>query len=212
MFGALFAADPRGNRAQARQLWQSAAADGESVEKLLALAAADDLALEREPVPAADARAAAEKSVTQEFAVTLRGARSPEQKAYLVEQLLEAAAASDDAARQYALLCEAGARAAIAGDAPRALAAIDELGRWFEVDTLALKTQALSKTRTAGQTPEESAQVAEAALSLLDQVNDRPELARTLAATAAGAARRSDNQDLIQKATRRRREVERAAK
>ncbi len=212
LFAAFLIADPRGNRSQARQLLQSAAADGESVDKLLALVAADDLAIEREPVPSDDARTAAEKSVAQEFAVTLRSARSPEQKAYLVEQLLEAAADSDDAARQYALLCEAAARAAVAGDAPQALAAVDELGRWFQVDTLALKTQALSKTRPAGQTPAEATQVAELALSLLDQVNARPELARTLAATAAGAARRSGNQDLIQKATRRRREVERAAK
>ncbi len=109
MFGAFLVVDPQGNRAQARQLWQSAAAGGESVDKLLALAANDDLAIEREPVPADDARAAAEEHVAQEFAVTLRSARSPEQKAYLVEQLLEAAAASDDAASQYALLCEAGA-------------------------------------------------------------------------------------------------------
>ena len=152
--------------------------------------------------------------MAKEFAVVVRGARSPEQKDYLVDTLLAAAAQADASADQYALLTEAVARAAVAGDAPRSLAAVDELARWFKVDALAIKAETLSKAATAAaaRDPDTARQVATAALALLDTAGDQSELARSLAATAVGAARRVRDPELLKQANQRRLAVERAAK
>jgi hypothetical protein len=211
-FGAFHAIDFQGDRALARQLWQAAAGADQSVEDLLPLLDGEALAISREPVPGDESRAAAEERVARDFAVTIQGARSREQKRFLVEKLLAAAAETDDLVEQYALLSEAGARAATAGDARRALAAVDELARWFDVDALSLKTAALVKAAAAARDPESARQVTQAALLLLDRVGRRGELAATLAATATSAARRTRDSELIKKAADRRRLVERSTK
>jgi hypothetical protein len=211
-FGAFHAVDPKGDRALARQLWQSAAEAGEPVADLLPLLEGAALAIERVGIPDAAARAEAEGRIAKEFAVTIKGARSPEQKRYLVSQLLAAADESDDLTDQYALLSEACARAATAGDARRALAAVDELARWFEVDAPALKTATLAKAGAGSRNPDAARQVAQAALALLKEVEGREELARSLALTAVNAARRTRDSELVKKAADRRREIERPAK
>ncbi|MGD9724574.1 MAG: hypothetical protein AB7O59_04085 [Pirellulales bacterium] len=210
-FGAFHAVDPQGDRAHARRLWEAAAAAGEPVQPLLAILDSNDLVIVREPVPDATARSAAAERVAREFDVTIRGARSADQRIYLVEQLLMAAAKAEEAADQYALAGEACARAALAGDARRAVAAVDELARWFEVDALALKTETLVKTRVAANDAESARHVALVALALADEARERDELARTLAMTAVAAARRSGDAELLKRATVRRRQLERGA-
>jgi hypothetical protein len=200
-FGALHAVDPRGDRKLARQLWESAAQSGEDVADLLPLLEPGALAIEREKVPEASLLSAAQERVAREFALQIQRARSAEQRAYFVELLMAKAGEAEEPADQYALLSEACARAAVAGDVPRVLAAVDELARWFEVDALVFKAAALSKTAT--RNAERAADVARAALALADECRKqgRSDLTRSLSTTAASAARRSRDPELIQRAT-----------
>jgi hypothetical protein len=154
----------------------------------------------------------AERHIAEEFSVPIKGAKSAEQKAYLVDRLLRAAAEAEDAANQYALVSEACARAAMAGDVERALASVDELARWFDVDALALKTETLAKAGGAARDAETARQVTDAALGLLAEVGDRDELRKSLTQTAVAAARRTRDPELVKKAVERRREIERPAK
>ena len=152
-FGAFHALDPQGDRETARRLWREAGAAGEPVADLLPLLDAAARDVERQAVPDAAARKAAEARVAGEFDVTIKGAKSAEQRGFLVDRLLEAAAKADDSADQYALLTEACARAATAGDTRRAFQAVDELDRRFRIDPLAAKSETLAKALTATRDP-----------------------------------------------------------
>ena len=152
-FGAFHALDPQGDRETARRLWREAGAAGEPVGDLLPLLDAAARDVERQAVPDAAARKAAETRVAHEFDVTIKGAKSPEQRSFLVDHLLEAAANAEESADQYALLTEACARAATAGDTRRAFQAVDELDRRFRIDALAAKSETLAKALTATRDP-----------------------------------------------------------
>ncbi len=206
--GVFHAVEPGADRSEARRLWQAAAAAGENVDDLLPLIDSDDLTIRREPLPASDVRDEAAERVAREFAATIRGAKTTEQKAFLVRELTSAAAAAEASADQYALLSEACARAALAIDTAGALATIDELARWFEVDPLLLKAEALGKCRAAARDPESSRRVAVAALQLLDESEPPEAVAKSLVLTAVGAARRARNDELLEEAAARRRAIE----
>ena len=87
--------------------------------------------------------------------------------------MLAAAADAEESADQYALLTEACARAATAGDTRRAFQAVDELDRRFRIDALAAKSETLAKALTATRDPAAAAPIAQAALALLDEVQNR---------------------------------------
>src|SRR5947208_66926 len=59
----------------------------------------------------------------------------------------------DDAAARYVALSEAAELAAASGDASTALAAVDDLARYFAVDGLELRRTALAKALGAAATP-----------------------------------------------------------
>ncbi len=141
--------------------------------------------------------------------MTIRGARSKEQKDYLVDRLTKAAARADESADQFALLSEACAQAAMTPDPRRALAIVDELARWFQLERQVLKTEMLAKAATASRDVDAAREVALCALTLLDEVGHQNELAKTLAQAAVTAARRSGDAELLKKATVRRRQIER---
>ena len=76
-FGAFHALDPQGDRETARRRWREAGAAGEQVADLLPLLDAAARDVERQAVPDAAARKAAEVRVAHEFDVTIKGAKMP---------------------------------------------------------------------------------------------------------------------------------------
>ncbi len=91
---------------------------------------------------------------------------------------------------------------------------IDELGRWFEADVLALKSEALGVALAGTTSTAAAARAATAAMMLTDQADEagRRELASTLADTAYTAARKSRDGGLVKAAYRRRQELAESGK
>lgn len=95
-------------------------------------------------VPAAGSLAQAETLVKNDFQADFEAAAGPSGNLALARKLLgEGRKPQDDPARTYTLLRLAGDRATEAGDAETALAALDAMGKRFEMDWLAAKLATL---------------------------------------------------------------------
>ncbi len=121
-------------------------------------------------------------------------ADTSEKKLALAAKLLQKAVQTpDDPASQYVLLCIARDVSAAAGDAPRALEAVDAVADTFNVDGLPMKAETLTKTVPAARSPAQCAVLANAAALLVNEAvaEDRYDLAGQLADVAVEAARNS---------------------
>jgi len=83
--------------------------------------------------------------------------------------LVQGRATRDDAAARYVALSEASELAAAAGDADTALAAVDDLGRFFAVDALELRRTALAKALGAAATAADAQAVMRGALETAEK-------------------------------------------
>lgn len=213
-FGAFQAVDPQGDRAAVRKLWASAAASGVDVDELLPFLDRPSPAIDRENVPERRALAEAVDRIDKQFSAQIGLAKSTQRKSELAASLIAAARTADESADQYALLAQASRWATSAPDPRVALAAIDELALWFDVDALSLKSAALSKCSATPTNSATSHQIASAALELLDQAekDHRDDLAASLVESAATAAPKSRDAELIKKANARRRELDKPEK
>ncbi|MEX0678223.1 MAG: hypothetical protein WD063_14175 [Pirellulales bacterium] len=213
-FGAFYAIDPQGDRDKARQSWQRAAAAGLSVDDLLPLVEGPALGSRREGVPDAARVEAAAKQLQGRLADLIVSAESGPRKSLVAAKMLEAARRADNSAEQYAALEQARDWAVSAGDPAAALAALDELGRWFDGDWLALKSQALGASLAGRVTSESAAGAAASAMALSAEAQraGRGELALTLADTAYAAARKAGDGALVKRAYQWRTEVQAAEK
>ena len=101
-----------------------------------------------------------------------------------------------------------------AGDPATALAVLDELDRWFDVDALALKSKALGAALAGRVTSKSALLAATVALELSAEAEraGRDELALTLSNTAYAAARKARESELIKRAYRRRSELSKGDK
>lgn len=209
-FGAFHAVDPQGDRDKARQLWQRATAADLPVDDLLPLLDGVALGARREPVPDAGLVEAAGIQLQGQLADLIVTAESGSRKSLVATKLLDAARRADNSPEQYAALQQARDWAVSAGDPATALAALDELGRWFDVDALALKSKALGAALAGRVTIESATLAATAAMELSAEAQraGRDELALTLADTAYSAARKSRDSALVKRAYRWRSEVQ----
>jgi hypothetical protein len=208
-FGAFHAADRLGDRATARALWRRAGAADVPVEDLLPLLDGPPLAARREPVPDADLVAAAAARVQGPLSDLIVSAESGPRKSLVAAKLLDAARRADNSPEQYAALQQARDWAVSAGDPATALAALDELGRWFDVDGLELKSKALGAALAGRSTSQSVLQAATVALELSAQAerDGRDELALTFSDIAYNAARQTRESELVKRAYRRRSEL-----
>jgi hypothetical protein len=206
--GAFLAVDPQGDRDASRELWQSAAAAGESVDDLLPFLEASALALEREPAPDAALLAQAEQTVGNTFSKAIAAAKSRPKKSELAAKLMQAAAEAENSAEQFAALQQARGLWAAAGDGAGACQAIDELAAWFDVDALAIKSETLAAASTSA-TGAGAKQIAAAALDLADEAKsaNRGELAASFIATAESMARKARDSELLNRAKERRKQL-----
>jgi hypothetical protein len=209
-YGAFYAVDPQGDRKRARALWQRAAAGGAPVEDLLPFLEGPELAARREKVPDARRIEAAERLLEGRLADLIVKAENAPRRSLVSAKMLEAANRAQTSAEHYAALEQARDWAISAGDPVAVIAAVSELGEWFEVDGLELKSKALGAA-LAGPVSGKAAALAAAEaidLSIEAERAGRGPLALTLADTAYAAARKARDGELTKRAYRQRSEVQ----
>ncbi|MEX0586783.1 MAG: hypothetical protein WD176_09070, partial [Pirellulales bacterium] len=209
--GAFYAVDPQREPKDARRLWQEAQLAGADVEQLLPVLddkydikshAVAKVAPKKGAVPGPMVVDAAAAQIKSKFATEIRAAKSKPQANYdLVRKMLEEAALPMDSdAARYALICEARDIATNAKLIQIALEAVDTLEQWFNIDSLPMKAEAITKA-AVGAKPAAAKDIALEALQLVDQAVEKKNfaLADRLAKTANGAARASRQQDLMKR-------------
>src|SRR5687768_14270238 len=148
----------------------------------------------KHPVPPENAQAKSRELIFDIFKEDLDAAKQPEAKAKLASYLIQQGKESrDDPTNRYVLYIEATALAAAAGDAPLALAALDELAKDYEVDLPKLKSMALAAAVDNSPSKEVSKAQVDLLLPMITEAveADNYEAALTLTKTALAAARKS---------------------
>ncbi|HVR84326.1 MAG TPA: protein kinase, partial [Planctomycetota bacterium] len=129
--------------------------------------------LRKEPISEAAARSAmpepaalkeAEKVIREVYKADYSKKAPPDQQALAAKLLSQGRATREDPRAQFVLLREARDLALQVGDLDTTLAALDELGRSFEVDLISLRNAALAKFQ--GRTPESTGALIDALIDL----------------------------------------------
>jgi hypothetical protein len=164
------------------------------------------------PVPDAAAQREAEKLIRELFKADY-AKRAPTDVQVLAAKLLQQGRETkDDPAGQFVLLQQARELAVQAGDLATALAAVEETGKAYAVDSLTLKVQALAAALLPAGRPEAIGALAESCLETIDEAlaADRLEAAAELAGKAETAARAAKDAALLKRAQHRKKEIEAA--
>lgn len=188
--GAFHAADPSGDPAEARRLWEAANKSGASATDLMPLLdaprvrGADAMASDDKPEKAEkSALAKAERAFNQKYGAEVRAAGTPQERLELADKLLLEAKAAGDPVEQSVMFRK-----------------VCEL---------------VSKVAISNATPEDAAHgAAERGIQLIDQALEekRPEGARALTVAVIMAARKSKDETLIKDATERSKKLQEAIK
>ncbi len=206
MLGAFQAVDPQGSREEARQFWESATAGGASAEDLMPLLSGTAIQPggSKAATPALNERqqAVALKQIKATFQGEYKAAQTPELKADLGKKMLNLAAESEDSAERFALLREALELAAAGGSPLLIGEAADQLASNFQVDSLELKADGLSRAANATNNAGAAREIARSALALLDGAlqEKRAKPAGKLGQAALNAARKAKDAELVKAA------------
>ncbi len=169
-----------------------------------------DTPAQRLPIPDATAQKNAEKMIRELFKDEYAKKAPADQKALAQKLLQQGRDTKDDPAVRYVLFQEGMDLAAKVGDVSTALGAAEEIGKLYEVDGLALKTQALTASAGASKTPETATALAEAWLQVADEAvaADKFREAKALAGKAEAAAKVSKDAALVKRVQKRGDEIE----
>jgi WD40 repeat protein len=165
----------------------------------------------RLPVPAKKELAKAEELVRDIFKEEIDKAKDPESRTKLATYLIQQGdESSEDAAARFVLYREAGSLAILAGNPPLILAAMDKLGKYYDVPTLDLKAAALSDVVGNIPTKEPSKALTELTLELINEAleADNYDAAIALGKVAEMAAKRSQVLKLVNTVEKRNAEVQ----
>jgi hypothetical protein len=157
-------------------------------------AASAQLPDSRMPLPDSSTQDQCLQLFREVFGEEYDNADTSEKRLALAAKLLQKAIQTpDDPASRYVLLRIARDVSVAAGDAPRALDAVEAIAGTFDVDGLQMKADTLANTAPAARSPAQCSVLANAAALLVDEAvaEDRYELAGQLADVAVAAARNS---------------------
>lgn len=221
--GAFHATDKNRGLDSARRIFQEAQLLGGDVEELLAVLD-DKYDVKNPPVaravpkkqhlPDPSAMSEATTKIKAKFGKDIAAAHTAQQKYDLAKRLLEEAAMPlETEALRMAIFNEARDLAANAHLAQLTVQVIDETEKWFEIDVLATKFDALSKAAVKAS-PQASRDIALECLQLTDQAEEakRLDLADKFVRVAGGAARASRDTALAKRATDRAKEIQKVFK
>lgn len=153
----------------------------------------------RLPAPSGEALAKAEQKVETMFAKPWKTAKTlPDRLAVPIAIYNAGVQTNDEPVLRYALLREAGRRAAALGDVATACDAVERLGREFQTDPLADKLTAAGDALQKTRSPTQLATIAMMSLLLADRAMNEVRLdeARKFAKLAESAGRRARHHDL----------------
>jgi hypothetical protein len=166
-----------------------------------------------EPVPSPQAQERARRSALEDYSGEIIGSTTIVKRIALARRIREAATDRNrDAAARFVLLTEAHNLAIAAADVTLAKELSDLAKRGFTINRLPASEAALDaaaatleELSTAAETPADFAVVAENGIELAGQAaaDGWTEIARKLASTALSAARKADDDELVNKATLR---------
>jgi len=202
--GAFQAVDPNGDIEMARRLWKDASLAGASVEDLIPLLDVDvnAVTIVQGPVPDDNAIDKAEKDLEAKYAAELKGAINTQKRRSLADKLLQAAQDTSSPAERYVCFHRAVELAVDTGSAVAIVQTIDEMAKWFTIDPLAMKADALalaSKDNTnsinAKAITREALEAGDAALTASQST-----IAKSLSATASESATVARDPELVRQA------------
>jgi formylglycine-generating enzyme required for sulfatase activity len=164
----------------------------------------------RIPVPDSSAQKQSEKVIRDLFKEEYSKRAPADQQALAKKLLQQGRDTKDDPAVRYVLFREGMDLAAKSGDVSTALGAAEEIGKLYEVDGLALKTQALTATAGAAKSREAATALAEACLQVAEEAAaaDKFREAKVLAGKAEAAARVAKDAALVKRVQKRGDEIE----
>jgi hypothetical protein len=148
-------------------------------------------------VPDTATLGAARKTFKEVFADELKGKKSQDKLALARELLKRANGSQDDPAGRYVFLEEARDAANDAGDASLSWQAIEAMDRWYEIDMVAMKSNALKDAARLTRTPPKT--VAQMYRTLVDQAAERDDFDSIAALVTSGIAqaRKVKDDDLV---------------
>ncbi len=219
--GAFHAVDKNRSVETAKRIFQEAQLSGGDVADLMAVVD-DKYDVKNPPVaravpqkrhlPDPTALTEATGQVKAKYGKDITAARTPQQKYDLAKKIMgDAAMPMDNEATRLALFNESRDLAANAHLAQLTVQIIDETEKWFEIDVLATKFDALSKAAVRAS-PQAARDIALECLQLTDQAEEakRLDLADKFVRVAGGTARASRDTDLAKRATDRLKDVQKA--
>lgn len=167
-------------------------------------------ATKKQPVPAADAQAKAEKLIKELFKDDYAKKKPADMLALSAKLLDQAKETKDDPTARFVLLREARDLAGQAGDLPQALRVVDETAREYEVNLSALKATVLEAAAGLPATPTLSKTIAETALEVIEDAltADDFEAAAKLLKVADAAAQKAKSVPLVSSVQAKGKQVE----
>jgi hypothetical protein len=182
---------------------------------LLAPAGQSQDEIKKQPEPDKELQAKKQGILNKMFKEELSKKAEPGVARQLAETLLsEAIKTKDDAALRFVALVMARDLAAEAGDTVTALAAIDEIAKYYTADSLAMKANMVKLAAEKATSKEDNEAITELALSLLEEAiaNDSYTVGEQLAKAAEEAATKTKIVPLYAKVEKRTAELEQAKK
>ena len=160
------------------------------------------------PVPEEKTLEKAERKVKDEFDDGYLDATTDAKRAALAKRLLAAVDQTDDPAQRFVLYREARDLAALGGAPAVMIDAIDQMGKQFRIDSLAMKSDTLANYPPPSITA--ARETLRVELALIDEAQGakRTAVAAKLAHLAVDAAKASQNSALLKQATDKLAEVE----
>ncbi len=165
----------------------------------------------RSPLPEASAQAAAGKLAKEVYGDEFAAAKTSAKKRELAQKLLsKAREIENDLPGRYVLLRLSRDIAIQAGDFETAFLAVEQIGRFFDVNVLDLKREVLVKLAALARTPAEHKPLAEKYVALLDQAagDDDFQAATQLGPLALDESTKSGNQGFARQVRQRVAEIE----
>jgi len=202
VLGAFLAMDEKGDRAQARKLWEEAMQAGLDIGSLLPELEAAEAAAKKPPLPKEDQLQEAAKEIKEAYARSYARATTPAAQEELARKLLADAQKTDDPLKRLAMLREARDLAASATELRMAASAIEQMAEHYQVDVIQMKLQMLKKAAEGARSPYQYRDVVLLSLNLADEAvrNRRQADAQAAIALAKEAARNSKSRTLMTQA------------
>ncbi len=210
--GAFLAVDPRGNKVEARRLWEQVG--GADLLPLLSgggsTADVPSDSPDSAAPPSEKQLALASKQVKVMFQSEFKAAKTPELKLDLGKRLLDIAGATENPTERFALLRKALDLAAAGASVPTIVEAVELMASSYRIDPLELKADAALRAATVTNNVLAAKEIARFALGLADEAinQKRVKAAGKLSQAALSAARKSKDAELIKTANQRNQQVQ----